>query len=138
MTKRPPMPWRIGPEKPVKCYFAVIRLSHGLVNLAKPCVISHALALSEEHHRLREGEISQDLSPRRDKPMILKNRYCWALAGLVALTTSAALADDQPLDQQLLRYAKSDLHGWFPELRHLYKQGILGLERLSWIDPYRW
>src|SRR5260370_17635847 len=103
MTKRPPMPWRIGPEKPVKCYFAVIRLSHGLVNLAKPCVISHALALSEEHHRLREGEISQDLSPRRDKPMILKNRYCWALAGLVALTTSAAFADDQALIDALIR-----------------------------------
>src|SRR5260370_41766364 len=102
MTKRPPMPWRIGSEKPVKCYFAAIRLSHGLVNLTKPCVISHALALSEEHHRLREGEISQDLSSRRDKPMILKNRYCWALTGLVALTTSDELADNQSLFEALL------------------------------------
>src|SRR5258708_37150663 len=97
------MPWRIGSEKPVKCYFAAIRLSHGLVNLAKPCVISHALALSEEHHRLRESEISQDLSPRRDKPMILKNRYCCALAALVALTTSAALTGEQPRIDDLIR-----------------------------------
>ncbi len=35
--------------------------------------------------------------------MILKNRYCWALAGLVALTTSAALADDQALIDALIR-----------------------------------
>ena len=35
--------------------------------------------------------------------MILRNRYCWALAGLVALTTSAAFADDQALIDALIR-----------------------------------
>ncbi len=35
--------------------------------------------------------------------MILKNRYCWALAGLVALITSSAFADDQALIDALIR-----------------------------------
>jgi putative porin len=35
--------------------------------------------------------------------MILKNRYCCALVGLVALTTSAVLADDQALIDALVR-----------------------------------
>ena len=35
--------------------------------------------------------------------MIPRNRYCWALAGLVALTTSAAFADDQALIDALIR-----------------------------------
>jgi hypothetical protein len=35
--------------------------------------------------------------------MIPKNRNCWVLAGLVALTTSAAFADDQALIDALIR-----------------------------------
>jgi hypothetical protein len=39
----PAMPCRNRPEKPVKRYFAAIRLSHELVKLAQPCPNSHAL-----------------------------------------------------------------------------------------------